>query len=476
VCSVTDELRSRAENAIEERKAIQDQLEKLSSLESSGGVSSGTASEIREELGRKVRDVHEMCRKIADEIEENLKSLEGEMAARRKEREVIEAKHKIGALDEHDYMKKISSLVSGVDKIGIKVTELTDLAEKLEGVNTDSGGIPEKPPVTDNPLESGEKKGLGGEKNVKTKPGTCRNCGAENRPGAKFCKSCGSKLVAVETKGGGASGAGGKEAGVSRDSPRRVLFLGVHSTRVIGDKVSGYEEVFGFLTGMGIEVKYEVASGRGPINPVTDEYLEKFGAIFVLGAHNDRLDPRKIMQKGEVDVLRGFVARGGGLLLTPCIYGSGFNYLEVKEGLSDLCLSMGVSFPEERGDLIDPAKRVRGRDDHYPGKKDDWALIEAGEHSLVKDLGKVGFGPHGGTFLKINENPGNGLLGGVEVVLETGKNQEPPGAPVMTLSSYGQGRVVVFGCPTAFMYPELLTTDLVDNAKLLKRVVELLLE
>ena len=307
-------------------------------------------------------------------------------------------------------------------------------------------------------------------------PGVCGSCGAENRPGAKFCKSCGSRLVPGEAMGNTRAGTGGVKPRVSGSRPRRVLFLGVHSTRVVGERVSGYDEVFGYLKEMGVEVKYEVAIGRGPITPVTDEYLEGFGAVFVLGAHNDRFDPRKILQDGEVEALRGFVARGGGLLVTPCIYGSGFNYLEVKEGLSELCSSLGVGFPVESGDLIDPAKRVKSRGDHYPGKKDDWALIEAGEHPLVKGLGRVGFGPHGGTFLKIKENPGNGVLSGVEVVLGTGKNQEPPNTPVMTLSSYGEGRAVIFGSPTAFLYPELLTADLVDNAKLLKRVTELLLE
>jgi hypothetical protein len=249
----------------------------------------------------------------------------------------------------------------------------------------------------------------------------------------------------------------------------------VHSGRIIGDRVSGYDELFGLLTASGVEVKYEVARGRGPFTPVTPEYLEGFGAVLVLGAHNDRFDPRKILQEGEVEVLKGFVAGGGGLLVTPCIYGSGFNYLEVKEGLSELCRSLGVGFPVDSGDLIDSEKRVMSPDDHYPGGKDDWALIEAGDHPLVRGLGKVAFGPHGGASLKIVEETRDTLLGDVEVVLETGKDQEPPEVPVMTLSTYGAGRAIVLGSPTALMYPDLLSSDLVDNSGLLERVTEYLL-
>jgi hypothetical protein len=258
-----------------------------------------------------------------------------------------------------------------------------------------------------------------------------------------------------------------------KGKPRKVLFLGIHSTRVIGDEVSGFDEVFARLGGMGVEVEYEVARGKGPFTPVEPGYLEGFGAVFALGCHNDRYDPRKILQEGEVSVLLDFVAGGGGLLVTPCIYGSGFNYLEVKKGLTDLCSALGVGFPVDSGDLIDQARRVRSMDDHYPGKKDDWALIEAGVHPLVEGLGKVSFGPHGGAFLTLVE--GGDPLRGVEVVLETGKGQEPPGVPVMTLSNYGEGRAVVFGSPTALMYPELFSSELVDNAKLLGRVTELLL-
>ena len=148
---MAEELRNRAEDGIREYRAIRDQLEKLSSLEASGEVAPGAATEIREELGGKARDVQERCRKTAGEIEETLGKLEVEMGSRVKEREVIEAKHKIGALDEDGYRERVAALETGADPIEDSVTELRELARRLGEVITGPEGA-------DKPAAESEKK------------------------------------------------------------------------------------------------------------------------------------------------------------------------------------------------------------------------------------------------------------------------------------------------------------------------------
>ena len=482
---MAEDLQTRAQRALSGAEEIRDQMDKLASLEGSGDVTAEVVSEIRDELGGKAQNIQQDCIELVDEIQKQLSSLREEMAAKGREREVIEAKHKIGAIKEEKYKERIAGLDPELKKIESGALDLEDLAEKLRSASSLDPEKIEKPgevsrEIKSKPAEKKTTTPLEGSR-------LCGGCGAENRSGATFCKNCGLRLM-DQTKARETIKEDHEEAKTPRKAngtyeavsgercrPRRVLFLGLHDGRIIGEKVSGFDDVFDHLTKRGVEVKYEVSRRKGPYTPVDPGYLEKFGAVFVLGSHNDRFDSGKILQEGEVGVLRDFVAAGGGLLVTPCIYGSGFNYLEVKDGLSQLCAGLGVRFPVDHGDLIDPGKRVQSSGAHYPGKKDDWALIEAGEHHLTEGLEKIAFGPHGGAFLSLEETE-DPLLRGVEVVLKTGKDQQPPGAPVMVLSKYGEGKAIVFGSPTAFMFPEFFGSNLVQNAELLERVTEYLLD
>ena len=484
---MTEDLQTRARRALSEQEEIRVQLDRLSDLEGSGGVSAEAAAEIREELLGKAGTIRETLGEMVHGIQDQLKSLEEEMAAKKKEREVIEAKHRIGALGDDQYSEKSKALESELQDFESTINDLALLNDKLQKLNKSDlpgegcDGETQKEPRTRRPGTGAKSKPtMDGRE-----PRICGGCGTKNRHGAAFCKNCGERLETGDEVQPGVEGKKGLDvekavekgelASERTGKPRRVLFLGVHSGRVIGEKVSGYDEVFNHLTGMGVEVKYEMARGKGPFTPVEPGYLVKFGAVFVLGSHNDRFDSRKILQEGEVSVLMDYVAGGGGLLVTPCIYGSSFNYLEVKDGLAQLCSGLGVRFPVDHGDLIDPGKRVKGGESHYPGKKDDWALIEAGDHPMVDGLEKISFGPHGGAYLKI-EGGNDPLLGGVEAVLRTGRDQEPTEAPVMVLSRYGEGKAITFGSPTAFMHPELFSSKLVQNTELLVRITEFLLE
>ena len=182
-----DEILVQAEKTASQIEAVKNQLEKLKELKASGKISDEAYLELEKEYREKIRAIelvsNDLIQKLRDEAEK-IASVASEV---KKKKEVLDAKKLIGVITEEEYdkeMKKFSSKLSVLDKY----EKIETLIEKLKEVKTLSTKLL---PVTQITPTAPIVKRVG----IPLGPKICPNCGTANRPEAKFCRKCGSKLI-----------------------------------------------------------------------------------------------------------------------------------------------------------------------------------------------------------------------------------------------------------------------------------------
>ncbi|WXG40969.1 MAG: DUF4350 domain-containing protein [Candidatus Freyarchaeum deiterrae] len=212
----------------------------------------------------------------------------------------------------------------------------------------------------------------------------------------------------------------------------RVLFDETQKER--GRITTSYSAVKGVLETEGIQ------SIRFVDFPITLDKLKDFNALVFPCPDQSKIQP------AEIRTVLDFVSRGGGVVLLSHAGGDP----GLRTNLNELAENFGVSF--QNNQLFDERQNL--------GMENLPKITKFKDHPVTEGLSELAYSA--GCSIK--------LVGEAEALAITSRTAQPPDAPVLAVSNYGNGKVVALGSYEMFRDRIMGGLNTSQNMVLLKNI------